>query len=342
MNNQQILNNMSDVQEANKSMRQDMSDGKALLNPEQLANFLTAMQLPNVILDAADFKLMTSFEKILSRVDISGRVLRNGYTSTGETNANIESANVTYGANVLNAKKFKAEIEIEDDEREDNLEGDQLDETLLTLMGERIGEDLQFWALFADSTIGFNNNPFLTTTDGWIKLAGQQLKSTSVDSSNGQFDLADGVENMFDKMIKSIPPRFRQQRQNLAFYVPYEVEDAYRNILKARGTALGDASQIGFANLSYKGIPVIHCVTLDAEDGRGIDNTSTSILTNPQNMAYGIWQNITIEPERKPGDELTKYWYRMRGDIDYYFREACSVAKLSEDETEELPAASGA
>lgn len=365
MNNQQILGQLANKKqrEAFKSMREDMETGKALLNPEQLAQFLKAASLPQVMLNSADFKLMKSHEKNLSRVGIKGRVLQNGYTKQGETNPEITAAEKEFGANVLSAKKLKALCEIEDDELDDNLEQEQYTTTLLNLMGERVGEDIEFFNVFSSTDLDYDTNPLLCTTDGWIKSAGQQLKSTSVASASSgsgsgtgtgtgsgsgtstgseenTFDVANGVESIFDKLLLSIPPRFRHNRNGFVFFTPFEVEDAYRNVLRGRQTNLGDTNQTGFNGLLYKGIPIVHCPTLDAEDGRAIDDTASILLTKPSNMAYGVWKNVTIEPYRKPADELTQFWYRLRADCDYYFREGASVAKLSLDEVAELPDAS--
>ena len=116
------------------------------------------------------------------------------------------------------------------------------------------------------------------------------------------------------------------------------MEDAYRNVLIARGTTLGDSAQTGFAPLTFKGIPVVHCATLDDETGRTLSgDVAHSILSNPKNLAYGIWKNLSIEPERKPGEELTKYWFRMRGDVDYYFRNGAVTAQITTTEVEGLP-----
>ena len=342
MNNQQILGQLANKKqrEAFKSMREDMETGKALLNPEQLAQFLKAASLPQEMLNRADFKLMKSHEKNLSRVGINGRVLQNGYTAEGETNADITAANKQFGANVLVARKLKALCEIEDDELDDNLEQEQYTATLLNLMGERIGEDIEFFNAYSSTDITYADNPLLSTTDGWLKAANNQLQSTGISGGTEDFDLANGVESMFDKLLLSIPPRFRQNRNGFVFFVPFEVDDAYRNVLKGRNTNLGDTNQVGFNGLVYKGIPIIHCPTLDAEDGRALDDTASVLLTKPTNMAYGVWKNVTIEPERKPANELTKFWYRLRADCDYYFREGAAVAKISTDEVAELPDAS--
>lgn len=338
--NSAILNEIVNPLEkaAFKNMRTDMVTGKAVLNPEQLGYFLREATLDNTMLSDADFKLMKSFKKQLNRAGINGRVLTNGYKANGDTDDEIAAADVEFGANELDAKKLKAMCEIEDDEKDDNMTGEQFEQTLLQMMGERIGEDLEYWAIYGDTTISRATDALLNTTDGWIKKCANKIVSTTTDASDGVFDSADGPEAMFDAMIKALPARFRKNRSQLKFYVPFEVEDAYRNILIARGTTLGDSAQTGYNALSFKGIPIVHCATLDDEDGRAACNDAvTSFLTNPKNLAYGLWRNVSVEPERKPGQELTKYWFRLRGDVDYYFRNGAVTAQITDDEAEALP-----
>ncbi|WP_042708155.1 phage major capsid protein [Methanobrevibacter wolinii] len=333
MDNSQILNQLVNENEkaAFKSMYTDMVTGKAILNPEQLGQFLRYATLPQTILNDAKFELMNRPKKELNRTGINGRVLTNGYNSAGVTDgSNITAADVDFGANELDVKKLKAMCEITDDEKEDNIEQAQFEQTLLAMMGERIGEDLEYWALFGDTTK--TSDGLLATNDGWLKLAGQQLKSKGVDSAAGNFDLEKGtVEDMFDSMIKAMPSRFRD-RNNLKFYVPFEVEDAYRNLLKSRGTALGDSTQTGFSGLAYKGIPIQQCVTLDAEDARTVTGDVKCTLQDPRNMNYGVYKQITVEPEREAAKENTKYWFRMRADVQYNFTEAAVVASISTEE----------
>lgn len=338
--NSKILNEITNPAEkaAFKNMRPDMATGKALLNPEQLGYFLKEATLDNTLLADADFTLMKSFKKQLNRTGINGRVLTNGYKANGDTDDEIAAADVDFGANELDAKKLKAMCEISDDEKEDNMTGEQFEQTLLGMMGERIGEDLEYWAVYGDTTIARADDALLNTTDGWLKKCVNKLESTGIDANDGAYDINDGPEAMFDAMIKALPARFRKNRSQLKFYVPFEVEDAYRNVLIARGTTLGDSAQTGFAPLTFKGIPVVHCATLDDETGRTLSgDVAHSILSNPKNLAYGIWRNLSIEPERKPGEELTKYWFRMRGDVDYYFRNGAVTAQITTTEVEGLP-----
>ena len=156
MGNEATLNQLVNEQEKAvfKSMRTDMETGKAVLNVEQLGYFLREATLDNTI---------------LREVGINGRVLTNGYDVNGETDPEIPAADVDFGANELDVKKLKAMCEIEDDEKEDNMTQAQFEQTLLQMMGERIGEDLEYWALFADSEVARSDDPLLNTNDGWLK-----------------------------------------------------------------------------------------------------------------------------------------------------------------------------
>lgn len=333
-----ILNQLTDPREiaAFKSMYSDMEDGKAVLNPEKLTTFLREATIPNTILRDAKMKLMSSFEAELNRTGINGRVLQDGTVAgaIGTTNDELTPADVDFGANVLTAKKLKALCEITDDEKEDNLEQAQFENTLLSMMGERIGEDLEALALFGDTTL--TTNPLFKSINGWVKKATNKIiDGTDCDVSG------DTVEAMFDAMIKAVPPRHRN-RAKLKFYVPFEVEDAYRNLLKSRGTILGDNTQTGFGGIAYKNIPIVHCPTLDFEDCRAIDETGKVILSDPNNMVYGIYKQITVEPFRKVPQETTQYYFRMRADVQYEYTNATVLGSISEEVLEELPSQSKA
>ena len=335
-NNEQILSQIVHPGEKAvfKAMREDMESGKALLNPEQLGRFLRSATINQTILKDANFNLMKSFKKELANVGLAGRVLQSGYKANGDTNDELDPADVDFGYAELDAKKLKAMCSILDDEKEDNMEQAQFEQTLLTMMGERIGEDLEVWALFGDTDISYSDDKLLSTTDGWIKTTAtdnQLEQGTDFDAD------ADTVEAMFDAMIYAMPLRFRQNRNALKFYVPFEVEDAYRNLLKSRNTNLGDSTQTGFSQLAYKNIPVVYCPSLDDEGARAVDNTGTSILANPSNLYYGIWKNIRIEPDRKVPQERTDYYYRMRGDVTQAFNTATVTAKIGTSVLADLP-----
>lgn len=347
-NNEQVLSQIvNDAERAVfKSMRTDMATGKALLNPQQLGQFLRAATLNQTVLKDAFFDLLESFEKQYVETGIDGRVLQPGYkydqSGNASTNDELNPADVTFEPTILNTTKIKTMCSIEDDEKDDNIEQAQFEQTLLTMMGERAGEDLEVWALYGD-TEEYPKTNLLGTMDGWLKTSKGQIKSEGAKGEGtADFDVTTGgVEAIFDAAIYKMPLRFRK-RNLLKFYVPFEVEDAYRNLLKSRGTDLGDSVQTGYApTLSYKGIPIINCQSFDDELLRSSMDTSNVLLTNPQQLMYGVWKNMSIEPDRVVKDERTDYYYRLRAGTNQRFGGKASVnCTLTLTELEALPEAS--
>ena len=345
-NNEQVLSQIVNPAERAvfKSMREDMETGKALLNPEQLGMFLRAATLNQTVLKDATFDLLNSFEKQYVETGIEGRVLQPGYKIVSDkqvTNDDLDPAEVEFDPTILTTTKIKTMCSIEDDEKDDNIEKEQFEQTLLAMMGERAGEDLEVWALYADSE-EYEASTLLGTADGWLKNAANQLVSKGADDGDGDFDpVEDTVEAIFDAAIYAMPLRFRQ-RNKLKFYVPFEVEDAYRNLLKSRGTPLGDSTQTGYVpTLTYKGIPVVNCQSFDDEILRESMDTTNVLLSNPEYLLYGVWKNMSIEPDRVVKDERTDYYYRLRAGVNTkYLVKNISREKIALDELEDLPNAS--
>lgn len=358
MTSQAVLNELTNPAEREvfKDMYTDMKTGKALLNEAQLGYLLEKMQLASPVLSMAHFDLMPRTTKELTRIEPNGRILQSGYKDDGTINNELEAARFKYDHNDLIAKKLKTKLSITDEEKEDNIEGPSLEQHLLGIMGKSLGRDKEAWGLFSDTTYdstalaswvtsygGKNGETFkmFKTADGWIKKAANKVTSKGI-GTGSSFDLANGgVEEMFDTMIYALPPEFRT-REKLVFFVPFEVEDAYRNVLKKRGTNLGDTLQTGFVPVTYKNIPLIPTPAFDAVDMRALTGNVTSMLVQPEQMAWGIYKDVTIEPKRITEDETTEYYYRMRGDIQYYFQDAAVVSKITADEAKALPAAAKA
>lgn len=103
----------------------------------------------------------------------------------------------------------------------------------------------------------------------------------------------------------------------MRFYVPYEIEKAYRDTLKDRGTPLGDSTIQGFQQLAYENIPVVQVPGLDDETANTLNGGPAATLQNPSNMQCGIWRQIAMEPQRWAAKELTEYILTMRGDVHY-------------------------
>jgi len=115
-------------------------------------------------------------------------------------------------------------------------------------------------------------------------------------------------ENMFERMLVCIPEAHRKDFQNWRFWVPWHCENSYRNLLKARGTALGDSAQTGMNKLVYKQVPVEVVPSMPVKK---------AWLSHPDNTVYGIQRDITMEPEREAKAQRTDMVNSVKPDFEY-------------------------
>ena len=334
----QIVN--ENEKEVFKSMRSDMNTAKALLNEEQFAQFMRAATINQTILADASFRRMNSTSQVVSSTKVTGRVLQTGYKTVNNeqvTQNQLTPATIGFGKAELNATKLKALTSILDDDKEDNIEREAFEQTLLSMMGEAVGIDLEAVCVFGDTTYtsGGSADPLFSCFDGWLKGATAVKSDGAKGSDSADFVLANtGVVGMFDAMLQKLPAAYRQANlmKDLVFYVPYEVYEAYRAFLIDRETGLGDSTLLNADELKYKGIPVKYAPVLDAADGRTVFGNVPSILTIPEYVWFGVYKDMSIEPHRIPAQEKTEYYYRIRCAASLQFPNAFVTGVMTANE----------
>ena len=339
----QLINeNEKEVFKAMRDMRADMGTAKALLNDEQFNKFILAATTNQSILQDASFRKMNAMNQIVSSTWIDGRVLQNGYKDSDfNTQDSLTAADVDFGKAELNSTKLKAMCKLYDDDKEDNIEREAFETTLLGMMGEAVGRDLEALCVFGNDayTSGGDPDPLFSVFDGWLEQAkSYQVKSDLAndgsDDNDGDFDLDDGIDAMFDAMIGALPVPYRAAglMNRLAYYVPWEVYDAYQNLLASRVDTLGDVNLTGRPSLTYKNIPVKYAPVLDATDGRTVFGNVPSILTIPEYTWFGVYKDLSIEPRRDVPNELTEYYYRIRCAASLQFPNAFVTGVMTANE----------
>ena len=103
-------------------------------------------------------------------------------------------------------------------------------------------------------------------------------------------------------------PVFLRLRSQMKFWTSWKAENDYREVLRARGTDLGDAAQTTGSPLAYKGIPVIPVFNMPAGD---------TLLAHDDNLVYGIRRDIRLEPDRLPRSGRTDFVVTFRTDANY-------------------------
>jgi len=312
-------NILKQINGAVKDITTPTTMGDALLNPEQFDRFVREMQDEAIILNEARYHEMDAQKSNIDRIAFMDRVLEAGGSEKELAEDDYASPNTKQ--NQLIAHELLAVVALEDTTVRRNIERDSLEDTIVTLLGEAAGRDMEEYSIFAsedfDSDLYNDGEGWsaIDMTDAWVKTAANKLWEGAFD------DTADGwPEDLFQEMLESLPKKYLQNRGDWRFYVPWELEDAYRDLLKDRGTQLGDETQAQYPPIAYKGIPVVYAPMLERYDAR------TTMLQNPDNMVWGVFHDVTLETEREAKKRRTDFVLNFEGDAKYEDENAAVVA----------------
>ena len=333
MNILEKLDNLGKI--ANKSDSwTDLAQGNALLNAEQSTEFYREFQYADPAVTVTTMKQMNRESRKSSMLTINGRVSHWGYTNGTDhiTNANIPEAEKVFTPIDVVTTKIKAKTSLTDDEMEDNIAGQNLQQTVLDETGYRLGQENALWNFWGDTTINPNEDDFLCAKDGWIKTSTNKIVSKDVDGTDGAFDLSNGVTALFDAMRNALPRDVFNSRQQLAFLCPIEVEDAYRNSVINRQTQLGDDTLLNWDGLQYKNIPVLHSPALDETTCQTRHGGACTVLSNITNLEYNIYKDTRVELKRDVDNETTEFHFRYRGTPSVVRPDAVVCGTISLDE----------
>ena len=316
--------------------------GSSVLVPEQFDRFVRAMEAKTVILPEARFVRMTNHRENIDRIALTDRILHSGGEVDGATKlqahrelADGEMAKVTTATNQLIARETQAVAGIYDATVRRIIERGNFENTLVELMGEAAGRDLEEFGLLADTDILHADDDVLSLTDGWVKRADNKLYGGGLvpDFNTGA---ADWPENLFEAILAATPKKHLGNRNEWRLWVPWSIENDYRNLLKARGTALGDVMQTGHQPVPYKGIPVVYAPIIERaksrDNGGDVKNFPGRVVLfgHPDNLVWGVFHEVTIEPERHARGRKTSFVMTIEADAHYEDETAATAAFLDQ------------
>lgn len=334
----------------------EISDfGDSVLAPAKFDRFVQQMQHSTVVLPVARFIPMTSQRVDIDRTGFVTRILKSGRTAAPAKpptwpdvpGGSSRSLNTTWNGgedfsepvfftNQLNARELQAVTSLRDDALRRNIEKGNFENTLIDLFSAAAGRDLEEYALLGDTNLTFGQDDVLSQTDGWVRKAAQKLYGVG---ASKDFDPADDAypENMLNEMLQALPKQYLANPGDWKFYVTWSVYDGYRDCLRARGTQLGDSAQTSNMPLYFKGTQVVYCPFLErAHTLRGTAKADliegeVALLTNPDNMAWGVFHQVQIEREREAKLRRTDFVLAFEGDVNYEDENAAVVALVEKE-----------
>lgn len=332
---------LAKLDQAFKSVTDTSDFGDSVLQPQKFDQFVREMQHRAVMLPEARFIPMDAQQTDIDRTGFVGRILRSGSSDDGGSRTLQESefAKPQFATNKLIAVELQAITSLRDRALRRNIERGNFEGTLVDLFGEAAGRDFEEFALLSDTGWAHADDDVLSKTDGWLKQAANKIYGRDVAGQEARDfdpDATDWPENLFEAMLLALPKQFLQDTSEWRFYVPWDVRNDYQERLKTRGTELGDRAQTETSDLRYKGIPVVYVplleranavdLTSDTQVSRDRVEGAIATLQHPDNLAWGVFHEVTIEREREAKERRTDFVLSFEGDADYEDENAAVVA----------------
>lgn len=258
------------------------------LNPEQANQFITYLYDMTMLKGSARLVRFTNESMQIDKLAVHTRVavpkvearsvqLRRGVTPSRVT---IQPVDIT------------CPWEISDNFGDYNIEGEAVTNTIMRLMATQFGNDIEE-LLIDGNTVGPARlasdmyeggsatqvvlDSYIALFNGWLRLA----DSGNVYDAEG----ADISQNIFSKMMLSLPEKFRRVRTNMRFLTSMDHEQLYRERIGARQTSMGDNALTESGNIRVFGVPIVPVPMLNSEP-RIVENVTFAAAPTTQTLTY--------------------------------------------------------
>lgn len=289
----------------------DLATG-GLMNPTQSNEFIRMLIDSPTILKGCRTIPMDHDSQKIEKIGFGQRILRPGVEATPL--ADDQRTKPTTSKIELNAKEVIAEINISYDTLENNIEGNNLKNTIMQLIADRAALDLEELIINGDKG----------SSDAYLKLINgirKQATSHIVDAASEYIS-----KDIFKNAKKVLPAKYLRNPADFRFYTSQNTATEWMDVVANRATALGDTALQGGKASAY-GIPVEGIAMLQAHDNGSGVSVADSILTHPKNIVTGISRKMTLEVDKDIRSRM--FIIVLTTKIDALFEEEDAVVKIT-------------
>ena len=312
---------MSQKLDALALMEKAAIDGTAL--PQSLLNVQQANRFIDLVVDQSVLLKQVRTVRIdhpsgeINKLDL-GTIVTEGASTTTTPRTRVPSESVVTYSTI----KYRSAFDLVTDFVEDNIEGANVRDTLLTMFSKRIAIDAELAAIEGDDSLATGDlesdlNNLLGVNDGWCKILNAKVPSAQLVNAAG----ASSSRKLFYDMKRRIQTRYRVARPDFRWLVPPSVWDKWE--LDEGESNEGSEGQVGTRQRGTVGrrpfgIAMVE-VPLMPEDltfGTATTDASKIILTPLANLIWFIQRDITIEWDRIPRMDKWEVTIHWRGDVE--------------------------
>jgi hypothetical protein len=222
----------------------------------------------------------------------------------------------------LQPKEIILPFEISDNFREINIEGDNIEDTIIRMMTKQLANDLEDLEINGD-TLGpailqsdyveggdatrYIKDNYLALTNGYTRLADS---ANIYDAQGSNIGLA-----IFGAALRSMPTKFRRDTSQLRWYMSPDLSSIWQEKLASRATALGDAAVTGKEGVGPFGIPIVTVPLMQFKQKivQHVTLTGTTVAA----LRYKPISDVVVTPSTLANTPTTPFVETTDYTIDY-------------------------
>lgn len=254
------------------------------VSPDKSKRFIRKVVERPTLLNLISTETMSSDTLVLNKIEMADQFLHAAAANARLPENKRSKVNATQEE--FPSCEVQGEILLPYASLEDNLEGEDLIQTVLDLAAEKTAISLERLLINGDTA---SNDPFLALQDGILK----RLTSHVVDLDGTPLNAS-----TCQAILLALPKQYRRDRGILRWMLTPDDQERLIGRIAARQTAYGDALLTGEAQLKLSKI---------VSEQAGYLPDGTAILGNPKNIVMGIRRKVTLESERLISERMVKF-----------------------------------
>ena len=263
------------IEKADLAVSQMISDG-GYLNPEQSDNFYQKLIDQPTLINRVRSVQMGRPKMNIDKIGFGSRILR-AAPSSGTALKAEDRARPTFDQVQLETEEVIAEVHVPYDALEDNIEKENLQDTIMDLIAQRASLDLEELLITGATT---SNDAYLALFDGAIQLAGNTVDGSGLSAID---------KTLFKTALQNMPTQYLRNLNVMEFMLSHNNVFEYRDQLADRATGKGDDFYLNRPTVYSFGVPIMPAALMPNDE---------MLFTFPKNLIFGVQRAIQIETDK--------------------------------------------
>lgn len=301
----------------------DAMAAAGLLNPEQADKFIDYVIDETGVKGVARIIRFKPTQKYIDKINVANRV---AVPKEEAVDPGIRRG-VSTSRIVLEHREIMVPFELSDIVKEENIEGDAVEEHIIKMMATRFANNMEemFWdgntvgpaaqesELYEGGSALYIKDSLLALFNGFLKRA---MSGHVVDATGEKIS-----KTLISRALNAMPNKFRKNKAQLKFFMSPDHEQEYREGVSDRATQSGDNALAATGNIPSFGVELLPISLLSATPKYCENSVANTDGTTATALSFGPIDDLVLTPTTLANIPSAKY---VEG-VDYSVNETAGT-----------------